>query len=518
MTCFRLILAHGCIGALAILAGCTQTLDFVQCRDDRDCRNAEGLDLVCSPEHTCEPPVSPADFECNSGVECREAFGPDHICSPRGTCANLRAGSCTDVWIPSRADPDAIPYVAAILPTLDLRRGSQLAAAAVGNVGWIGCTNDATGRESTATIDALLHAGVQMFVAGETTEEMIALTGRTIAAGALLVSPLAKGISIGTHADGQLVWRTVASDRLEASAIAERVAEIAPEPPQVLLFAPNDFTGRLLREAVSTDLHAALPNVNEAVLLYPPAATFPSNEARLAAYAMAAEQALAHRPEVVVLLGGYESNELVLLLLQARDRSDERPPLPRFVFARDGAPFVPFLIEAVDPSFRDTLVPLVEAVTPRWTSAERYAAFKADFARFFGNTSPSQPAALAYDATLLSALAVAASSKSSPRGHELAAQLPRLLDASAPETIDFALDAEALAKAFEHLDAGRTIQATSFSGTLVFDLSAGDRWGDFIGWDLQSSASDPALAMLEEARLYTVEPPPEVAGAWSDLP
>jgi len=517
MTRSRSILARGGFGVVALLAGCTQTLDFVQCRDDRDCRNAEGLDLVCSADHTCEPALSPPEFACESGLECREAFGPDHVCGPQGTCANLRSAACTELWTPSGADPDAIPYLAAILPTGDLRRASQLAAATLANVGWIGCTNDPNGRESATTVDALLEAGVQAFVAGETTEEMIAVSGRTIAAGALLITPLAKGISIGTHADANLVWRTVASDRLEAAAIAHRVAELAPDPPQVLVFAPNDFTGRLVREAVSTDLHAAMPQVNEAVLLYPPASTFPTPEERLAAYAIAAEQGLAHRPEVVVLLGGYETNELILLLLQARDEADPRPPLPRFVVARDAGPFLPFLGEAVDPSFRDSLLSVVEAVTPRWTTPERYAAFQAAASRLFGNASPSQPAALAYDATLLAALAVVANGTPSPRGHDLAAQLPRLVQADA-ELLDFALDPEAVRKARERLGQGQTFQAVGFSGPLWFDASSGDRWSDFSGWDLRSTTTDPPRAVLREARLYTVEPPPAIAGIWSELP
>lgn len=496
-----------------VLGGCTPTLEFQQCRNDLDCRNAEGLELICSEDHTCAPPLRPEDQVCRTGMECREVFGAAHVCSAEGTCASLLSEACDQLWFASGADPDRMNYVAAILPEGELRQATRMAAESFDDMGWIGCRNDPTGASSQDIVHALVRAGVQTFVGGQTRDEVTSLTSATIASGSLLVTPVARLVSLSTLRDSGLVWRSVPSDTLEASAMTARLLAVDPVPLQVLVVAPNDVTGREVVLELSAQLEENELAFNQATLLYPAAETFGNAAARLASYREIAQQGLAHQPNAIIVLGGYESSELTLQLLLERDTMDPRPPLPRFYYGRDAVPFVPAMLSAVDPSFRTTLSDAIEGITPRWGEAERYAAYSAATALRFEVPSPMRSATAAYDATLMTALAIKATGVERPTGAIIAAQFPRLFDPTAP-VFDFALDPNAQEDMLARLGTGDSAFAMGYSGPLEFDLPSGDRWSDFSAWKFRIDAN-MLPSGVEEIAVFEIEPPPSIQGRWT---
>jgi len=485
----------------ASLAGCSLTLEFEQCRNDADCRNDEGLDLVCA-SNTCQPRTKPEDVTCVSTVDCVEVLGADHVCTPANICLDLLGAHCSEVWRPAAASLDQITYLPVVLPPGAARNATRMAVQAFAEqasgqspIGWLGCDQPAIGP--------ILGGGFSTLVGGRTTDDTASLLALTNPAGALLITPSARGLSLGNT---PLLWRTVAGDDQEARAMAARLAALDPPPTQVLTLAPNDLTGRAFREAFSRELLAHLPQVNEAVLLYTPADAFGSAQDRSAAYAAVADQGLPHEANAVVLLGTHEASELALHYLARRDQLDPRPPLPRFVFARDAVPFMPAVLEGVSASFRATLATALEGVTPRYSTPERYAEYAKRYSARFGVEGPPTNSAPAYDATALALLGIAASGRLRPLGSETSSKIASLITPGAP-VVDLAFDPDALATGLQHLRRGDPIDLEGMTGPLEFDLGSQTLTSDFVGWDVQTV--DGSTFFLREARVFD--------GTWSNL-
>lgn len=427
-------------GRLALVAlglstglACSVALDFEQCRDSSDCSNAAGLPLICV-DNQCVETSDPGEVACESDEQCTSVFGPEHRCTSAGVCAALVSEACSEVWRPEGTLSGEVVYVGTIGRTdagfdefltpsdAALQAGFEAFVGAGGfsdgrAIGWIRCQGDADPYRAVEAARHLVDVDVAAIVGPMSSASALRVAREAaIVEDTFMMSPSATVEELGELDDRGLVWSAIGSDAVQANAIADRVVAAGGE--RIVLLPRNDAYGAALSESVLDRWSESGANVNPAQLRYPSPETFPSAEARRSSYGMAVADALQHRADTIVFIGGEEALEILLLYLIARDEADPRPPLPRFVFAHGAADGLPSVLDAVVDGFKPTLAANLEAMSMSGTPDDAQA-----FAQHLGSDA-NLVSATAYDAVVTTLLAI--ESAPSPTGRELSAAMARL--------------------------------------------------------------------------------------------
>lgn len=509
-------------------AACTQTLDFQQCRNNADCRNQANVDLICSLDNECVSRPQPSEVSCDRG--CVAVLGDGHICGPSGRCASLESAQCSKLVIPLGSNPEDLvflgsilavspPFTSAIAP---IQNAVQLAVEDFNavtflpggrKIGWVGCDSGGSAEGAVAAAEHLVNdLGVVAIVGPAFSEEVLAVAEQvTIPSGTFLISPTATTRSLTTLDDNGLVWRTIGSDAAQATAIADRLALLDPLPGRVMIFVKGDAYGLGLSEDVSAGLRTALPNAAVAVLPYLDPAVAESPDALQSAYASTIAQGFEHNADVVVVLGTGEVEQIVLSYLLAQEFSER--PYPRILVSHAGVPSLPAIVGQVAPEFQSTLAGLLEGVSPNVQDSETFASFNVRYRVRFSELNALTAASLGYDAAMVSLLAMSALGEAEPTGLGIAQAMPQLADLQATRIL-FSSDLTQVAVARDALVAGQPINIHGVSGSLDFDLVAGEVRSDLLGWDVVASGT---AADLVPARAYILDAAPSVSGNWVEL-
>jgi branched-chain amino acid transport system substrate-binding protein len=369
---------------LGAALGCTQTLDFSECRDDLDCMNLQGADLICGEGNECVPRPAPTEVQCTVNSECFDLFDTEHVCSPAGTCASLVTDECTAVGVPEDANLDAVEYIGVLLPTSppfdasigpihnavvlaieDFNARAELPGGR--SVGWVACDTRGSADRAKAAAVSLVDAGIDALIGPAFSESTLAVAEDVaIPNDVFLMSPTASNKAISELDDNGLVWRTIGSDVYQASALADRLVALDPAPRRVLILAKDDAYGTTLSQDFLTRARDVLPDVQYGMLRYPDPAEFSSAEQLLAAYSGVVAMGYEHDADTVVLVGTNEVRDLVLYYLLVREGDDPLPPLPQFIVSHGAVPVMTEIVESegVTPAFRPTLMAAIEGVSP----------------------------------------------------------------------------------------------------------------------------------------------------------
>lgn len=523
------------LALLAAIPACTPTLEFQQCRDDIDCTNDQGLDLVCNGSHECIVRPEPADFACGTHAECVEAFDADHVCGPTGNCAALTSEVCTELFRPSNTEPDDIVWIGSILATsppfdtsiVPIQNAVQLAVEDFNSVtqlpsgkqvGWVGCDS---GGSSDQAVEAAQHlverVGVPAIIGPSFSATTMAVAEQvTIPNRAFLISPTATSTELSGLEDEGLVWRAISSDVYQANAIVDRLAELDPVPDRLLILAKNDAYGQGLLQDMRDRLMQRLPDVRDATLLYPDPASFESNEQLLSAYGTVIAEGFPHGADTVLFLGTSEVRDLSLFYLAIRDDQNPIPPLPRFVFSHGGVPVMPATVTAVSPSFRPTLMGALEGIAPIIQDSENFDAYNIRYKIRFSDQEPLSASSLGYDSAMVTMFGMLTVDQGPVTGVGIAQGMVRLVDANA-EVVNFRDGLSFVSTVSTALAAGQSVDLQGVSGALDFDLVTGEPRTDLIGWALVPKDGQPDTPVLVPARRYVLEPPPSVTGTWMEL-
>lgn len=517
-------------GCLA-LGGCSLTLEFEQCRDDDDCTNERNIDLVCGEDNTCIERPSPEDVFCDTTLDCARFFDDTHVCGPQRRCVSLISNECTDVWRPSGAAPDNTVFLGSILATtppfdvdfVPIETAIRLAVEDYNiagtlpsgqRVGHIACDSGGDPQRALAAARLLIDAGVPAIVGPSFTEEVLEVSKLTIPERTFLISPTATGKAITDLDDRGLVWRTISSNVYQASAIADRLADVGAE--RVVLLAKGDAYGNDLR----TDLVETIDSsVALATVVYAPPTSFPSADDRFASYQRIVLDAFQHEADTVVVLGTAEAQELVLFYLDARDKAgvDEDgnlAPLPRFIVSHGGISVMESVVGAVSAEFAPVLMPAIEGISPVIQDADNFAAFDLKYSVASMGAPASPASALGYDAAMVSLLGMAAASQTNLDGVEVAKAMTRLVDPEAAR-IDFQ-GGQFIGQAQAAIVSGTNVDIHGVSGALDFDLFTGEVRTDLIGWGLEPAPGNPSVPELTAERRYTLDAAPSVVGTWDE--
>jgi branched-chain amino acid transport system substrate-binding protein len=323
--------------AILALCGlsCSFLLDNLDCRTNQDCfQKAE--DTVCR-------------HDANSAI---------------GTCVRLKSPECERLY-GERRDDDAL-VIGSVLPTtgddqsgLSIQNAIELAMddmpggipLALGSdrrrpLALVGCSDENDPAKALAALRHLAELQVPAIIGSKSSEVTQALAtgtgtatngsavadeGRgTVGRRILLISPAATAKSITSSDDDNLnlVWRTAPSDVFQGSVLAKYVEKVAeqvgkaPSPATVVIVYELTEYGKALRDSLDTNLRGS---ASEKVRLLD-GVSFgegqPTDAVRPLVDLMKPDSKPDSKPDIVVLLGGGEAVQAILLKVEGLGISD----------------------------------------------------------------------------------------------------------------------------------------------------------------------------------------------------
>jgi branched-chain amino acid transport system substrate-binding protein len=324
-------------------------------------------------------------------------------------------------------------------------------------------------------------------------------TDVTIPAGVLLISPSATSVAITTLEDNGLVWRTVASDAIQAKAdlalfpqIENDIVANLPSPRNIKVAIANkgDAYGTGLAQAVGDGLKfngkSALSQINAAD---PPSGDFASfdyGDESAPNYAKAIAEITTQTPDAIFLFGTTEALTDVMVGVENDWPAGVTRPL---YILSDGA----LVQEATDIANGNPATPDSANLRKRilgtvpGTSNANFAKFEILYeSKISDGTSPSSAGtANSYDAFYTLAFDVVAAGAKPLTGANLAAGFAKQIDKTGG-TID--VGSTNINSAFQKLVAGQGFDLSGASGPLDFDLATGDAPSDIEIWCLPLTA------------------------------
>lgn len=358
------------------------------------------------------------------------------------------ADTTTTTVRPSVAS-DGQLVIGALLPLTDTLIGQPMVDAvelAVGRINAAGGVLDQPVRlvvadegsstaSAAASIDTLIDREVDAIVGPASSLIALSTLDEIVSAGDIACSPTASALALDDFPDGDLFFRTVPSDSLQARAIAAAADQTGAQ--RVTVVYVDDSYGRPFRDAVESSLGTEAIDVVARIPL-----AVSDDDLSDEAAALVASDA-----QVVILLAGAED---ATLFLEALDDEDTSGVTTIVVNDALRNPSAPQRIQGLDAELRDKIVGLA----PQAQSSDPSAPFD----------PPGPFAANAYDCTNLIALAAVRARSDAPR--DIARQLAQV-SVSGSVCQDFAT-------CVETIEAGLQIDYNGPSGTTDLLIRSGD--------------------------------------------
>jgi branched-chain amino acid transport system substrate-binding protein len=376
--------ARAVIAVAALAASsCSAVLKFHECNVDADCKGrSTTTTLYCNPDHECVDTTP-----CYVSEEATAAGTP------------LVIGGLYLLSEPSDGPNDHALRQAVDLATIELNNFGV-------PVRHIACD---TGGDKAVAQQALDLAVKQFkaaaIVGPNTSDELIAIAPEVRKLGVVVVSPAASAPAIADLVDDGLIWRTCASDNLQAKVLATLVSASALLD---VLYVSNDPYAEGLEKAFI----ATLGPTNVTPIQF---------DTGMAAAAVAQMNA----PAYALLIADFDAPALVQALQGAPGQSATQ-------YLMTDSALTPTLWGTGPFDF--TFLTRIRGTAPALPafsdpSGPVYAAFDVSYRGQWKGETPADTAfvANAYDAVYAIAIGAAAAGPS-PTGHAIAAQLGRMSD------------------------------------------------------------------------------------------
>lgn len=465
-------------------------------------------------------PDAPAN-ECTVNKDC-DVKGDNFICRKTDfKCVALLSAECTHIKGDYKNDNAII--IGSILPTAgaDLTSGLpeqnaiDLAIdefASVSNLPavpgstarrplvLVGCNDNSENAQAITAAKHLVNdvkvpaiigaafSGITLKVANEV----------TIPSNTFLISPSATSVALTDLNDKGLVWRTIASDNIQADAHASFYplleAKIqngdATRKVKVAIANKGDAYGQGLAEALSTKLKINgakfldASNVDNRVVTDfgdPDGATPPD-------YATSIKAVTDLEPDVVYLMG---TTEVITQMLKGIEENWPAATTRPYYLLADGAlvaelPAYVTTLKATDAVAAENLRLRIMGTVPGTTS-DIFTKFKTRYESVFhDNLSSTSGVSNAYDALYNIAYALVAMGGKAVTGPNIAGAFSSLVATGVPVTDT---GASKITAAFTTLQAGNKIDYNGASGPLDYDLATGEAPADIQVWCLPKNAT-----------------------------
>lgn len=267
------LLAAGVFAVGALAGACTATLDFTECREDKD----------CSKFFTDDKPMRCEDFQCVPGDGCAsnsecEGLGEGYVCTVVRTCVQAASDHCAAPVYPDGMTSDDVVLIGSLVAKdgPDKELGEAVETAILQAVKDFNATTKLQSGKGVALIPCDTKG------TKEDAKEAAAHLGEDLAVPAIL-GPLAdlelgevaqrvtliNGVRAFTHSplaaaelkfpDSDLVWQTQVATRYQGAAIGAHLAAekdrmvFADNPVTVMLFNQVDSYGYAMYYAVATE-------------------------------------------------------------------------------------------------------------------------------------------------------------------------------------------------------------------------------------------------------------------------
>jgi branched-chain amino acid transport system substrate-binding protein len=495
--------------------------------------------------------IEAAELPCDANSQCNTLFGDSYVCvggAGAGSCVDTRSSECASIIWPKDAggaewDHDKVALLGSIMPLGELFRefeshenAIELAINDVNStstlpgerkIAWIACNS---GGDPDLAVAAAKHLstgiGVPAIVGPAFSESVLKVaTEVTVAAGVFMITPTATSPSITTLDDNGLVWRPIPSDVYQANALVDWVVEVQDPPPDKVVFlAKRGAYGEGLLLAAQERLEQALPAGGFTPITYADPATL-NEEAWLSELGGLIDAAAQEVPDTIIIAGTREAGEIVGSYVTdwSEVSVEQRPELPVFLVTHEAVSVLEQTLEAfdADPTTQMLLYEQLQGVAPILLDEENFQIYNGKYKVAFEHEDASTSSSLSYDAAVLTMLSMATIEAGVKiKGSSVAAGMKRLVNPTGepisygdePAGASFIADARAI------LDQGGDVDLKGVSGTLDFNLDAGELRVDLNNWHLSEKTSGvPTDAVLDVARIYQLDDAPGERGVWTAL-
>jgi len=465
----RLALTVAALALAAVSAsGCSAVLDFDECRRDEDCAGrVDGGTAYCTSDHLCVAEL-PTERLCTSGVVPEN---PPAGATWIGGFFRLSGNS---------GDKDTEMANAARLVI------EQLGVAMSRPIAMVLCDTAGSSDVSARSIEkAVRDHNIVALVGPTTSGSLLGVVPTVVQHDLLMVSPSATSPAITNVQDNSLVWRTCASDDLQATKLAQIV-------PLMTMTRPTTVNVTYVNSAYGSGLNTAFVAEWSRRSGGTPLSARPFVEGEDPT--MIVSRLANDRPDYSLIVADSDATAIMNALYTA----PAGLAATQFLFT-DGAKG-PNLF---GPTPNLTVLSRVRGTAPANPAPTDpvFATFRLAYTdRFATDPTTTSFVANTYDATFAVALAIAAGSEARPTGAVLAERMARMSDAQgtrveAKPATDFTKGASALA-------AGGRIDLVGASGPLTWDANTGDLTEAPIEvWGVKTTVTPPQFCVLANGTL-----------------
>lgn len=454
----------GLLAALAAASGGAVSCGPVptECEDDATCRASYGATFYCADDGICdqytasEYLASPCDYETVGPVFEEGTFN-------------------VGVILALNRDAEYFGLIEPIAKAIKLAQRDVNTGPGINGtkMGLIFCNTDGKNEQAQAAAEHLTSVGVQAVIGPDFSGYTLEVVPEVLVPnGVVAISPSATAPAISGLDDKDLMWRTVASDRIQANVVGQLIQYVindvvVPEgdaPRVAMLVRENDAYADGLRQGSIETLPTSLLDDTDRfkVFEYPNSGRDEGDD-----YSQVSIEVSDFQPDVVIVYGLTEVWELIDSIdrLLEEDHSMQNTI---FITADGGKDSV--RADEVG-SERPGLSGRVWGTAPRSLSAEEYPPYKSFKVRWsseYATDADTHPFITnAYDAVYLLAFALA-SAGGDTSGAALAQGLKRLTRDGATEIV---ANQQEFPEGVRVLSSGGSIDFVGASGPVEFDTN-----------------------------------------------
>ncbi|HMC69825.1 MAG TPA: ABC transporter substrate-binding protein [Mycobacteriales bacterium] len=435
------------LAALLAAAGCSAVLKFHECDVDSDCTMmAGGTPLYCSDDHMCVG-ATPDYKLCVVSVPADGKI-------PDGA---LVIGGLFRV----SGDNDVNDHT--------FRRAADLAASEFINKGYnvahVVCdTAGDAGQAARAYNVVIDRFGAKVIVGPDTSDEVFAVAKEVRGRGVPIVSPSATNPDITNVPDDNLVWRTAASDNLQAKVLA--TLPLATSKVDIVYVRDSTYASGLQSAFVSN-----FPGAISKSLSFNGGDTAAMN----GAVSMLSNDAPAYALLIAAVSKATGLNMTTFLMTDS-------PKKPSLWGELAGNYAVLNRVRGTGPANPDFSDP----------SGKAFAVLQTNYKNAFNGEDPAETAFVgnAYDAFYVAAFATLALPSGKRDGQSIAANLARMSDAAG---VSVTVGPNNINSGVTPLQMGGTIDLTGTSGPLDFDENGDVRSAPIEKWSVITTGAMPTF-------------------------
>jgi ABC-type branched-subunit amino acid transport system substrate-binding protein len=446
-----------CLACASCLAcGCSAVLSFHECDVDADCGGTTpaGSPLYCSDDHMCVGAIPDARL-------CVQSIPPPPMPIPDGALVIgglYRTSGANDV------------------NDHTFRNAADLAAGELGAmypIAHIVCDTAGDPDQAARAYDVVIDRfGAKIIVGPDTSDEVFAVAKEVKSRGVPLISPSATNPNITFLDDADLVWRTAASDNLQAKVLGT----LPPSTAKLDIIYVSDSTyASGLKDAFVANYAGTVSNS----LGFPTGDTMAMNTV----VTTAANDA----PTFALLIADFDAPPLIAAVAKA-------PGLASTQLLMTDSAKKPSLFEQLGGNY--AVLTRLHGTGPANPSFDdpsgmAFIVMQTNYKAHFNGEDPAETAFVgnAYDAFYTAAFAGLPLATGKRSGGNLVANLGRMSD---PNGVAVVVGPNSISAGVTTLQMGGTINLTGTSGPIDFDPNTGDVLSAPIEkWSVDTSGATP---------------------------